>query len=109
MSYITWIIIVLIIISILVTVTEVVLRFAMLQKSNAEGRAGAAIIVPPPPPVLDAGVGEVSGLDILAMELGLEGNATLDDVRKGIWALKQSEGDCAAPLVEGLYDADELK
>ncbi|TQN68955.1 Sad1-interacting factor 3 [Colletotrichum shisoi] len=42
MSYITWIIIVLIIISILVTVTEVGLRFGMLSKNNGKGLAEGA-------------------------------------------------------------------
>lgn len=37
MSYITWIIIVLIVISILVTVTEVGLRFGILSKNNGKG------------------------------------------------------------------------
>ncbi|OAA68208.1 copper-transporting ATPase 2 [Niveomyces insectorum RCEF 264] len=37
MSYITWIIIILIVVSILVTVTEVVLRFGMLEKGKSTG------------------------------------------------------------------------
>lgn len=111
MTYITWIIIVLIVISILVTVTEVALRFAMLQKSSAEGRAGQAIIVPPAP-MLDGPTGmQVSGLEILARELGIEANATIDDVRRGIWELKQGNADGATtPLAEGLHtEEEELK
>lgn len=54
MSYITWIIIILIVISILVTVTEVALRFAILEKEKGKseriGVNGSA------PYLLDAGV-----------------------------------------------------
>jgi hypothetical protein len=39
MSYITWIVIVLIIVSILVTVTEVALRFVLLSKERGNGNA----------------------------------------------------------------------
>ncbi|KAI2640959.1 hypothetical protein GGS21DRAFT_351102 [Xylaria nigripes] len=48
MSAITWIIIVLIIVSILVTVTEVVLRFTILSKDKANGD----FVVMPPSPLL---------------------------------------------------------
>lgn len=41
MSAITWIVIVLIVISIIVTVTEVGLRFGILQKSKADGGSGS--------------------------------------------------------------------
>ncbi|KAK7427494.1 Sad1-interacting factor 3 [Neonectria magnoliae] len=88
MSYITWIIIVLIVVSIMVTVTEVAIRFGMLSKAKAS----------PPPlisaPVIGAGVNQpvplpASDLEILARTLGLEANATVDDVRKGIWVLQR--------------------
>lgn len=110
MSAITWIIIILIIVSILVTVFEVTLRFAMLEKSkndeskwregqSIEGgaaavqwshkRPGADDIVtlghPPPSPVIP---GQISDLDMLARELGLTEGASLEDVRQGIWDLK---------------------
>ncbi|KAK2042508.1 DUF155-domain-containing protein [Colletotrichum somersetense] len=51
MSYITWIIIVLIVISILVTMTEVGLRFGMLSKNNGKGAV----------PLIAAGGGGFSG------------------------------------------------
>lgn len=103
MSSITWIIIILIVISILVTVLEVTLRFAMLEKSKndekkwkdgqgmlgdvkwAHGDKGAVTLVPPPSPA----VGEMSDLEILARELGIDGSASLEDVRRGISALKE--------------------
>ncbi|KAI1261375.1 hypothetical protein F5Y18DRAFT_401809 [Xylariaceae sp. FL1019] len=44
MSYITWIIIVLIIISILVTVTEVGLRFGILSKEKGKGNNGVTLL-----------------------------------------------------------------
>lgn len=110
MSAITWIIIILIVVSILVTVTEVTLRFAMLEKSKndekkwREGhpvagevswshkkqRADEDVVVfaPPPSPVAP---GQISDLDILARELGLMNGASLDDVRQGILDLKQAE------------------
>jgi hypothetical protein len=40
MSTITWIIIVLIVISICVTVSEVVIRFALLEKERSKGKLG---------------------------------------------------------------------
>ncbi|KAK1984035.1 hypothetical protein LZ30DRAFT_587144 [Colletotrichum cereale] len=43
MSYITWIVIVLIVISILVTMTEVGLRFGMLSKNNGKGAGADAV------------------------------------------------------------------
>lgn len=92
MSYITWIIIVLIVISIMVTVTEVAIRFGMLSKAKGPV-ANPALAVP----VL-GGEGEgVSGgtplppsdLEILAQTLGLQANASFDQVRQGIWALRE--------------------
>lgn len=47
MSHITWIIIILIAISIAVTVTEVFLRFAILEKSKREGGGGDRPEAPP--------------------------------------------------------------
>jgi len=44
MSHITWIIIILIAVSIVVTVTEVFLRFAILEKSKREGGAGGTSV-----------------------------------------------------------------
>ncbi|KAF5665472.1 sporulation RMD8 [Fusarium circinatum] len=91
MSYITWIIIVLIIVSIMVTVTEVAIRFGMLSKAKGTGIDPAIIV-----PALGDGVsgqGHValppSDLEILAQTLGLQSNASFDDVQQGILALKK--------------------
>ncbi|KPM43391.1 hypothetical protein AK830_g3225 [Neonectria ditissima] len=101
MSYITWIIIVLIVVSIMVTVTEVAIRFGMLSKAKA----------PPAPlvsvPAIGGGVNQpvslpASDLEILARTLGLEANATLDDVREGIWAL-QRDSLPDDPFVQASY------
>ncbi|GJN79372.1 hypothetical protein PLIIFM63780_002885 [Purpureocillium lilacinum] len=118
MSAITWIVIILIVISILVTVTEVGLRFVMLSKnsdmtkgpgtvgsiswSGAAGGPGAApeiLLVPPPPSGLEPGevgagtrgVGAdgMSDLELLAVTLGLRSNASVGDIRQGILDLKQ--------------------
>ncbi len=125
MSAITWIIIILIIISILVTVTEVGLRFAMLERTKGEkkgddpafmisdggsGTKGPAILLHPSPPQMLDGSGvsqdvdgstslvdeaSMSDLEILAQELGLLRNASLSDVRRGIWELKRQSGEGA--------------
>lgn len=125
MSYITWIIIALIVLSILVTVTEVGLRFVMLERSkrsddnssnngtscagadvtwSPNGKPGEAVLttpllVAPPPAGMSVPVDRAgekrhaalapSDLEILARALGLEGDATLEDVRRGIWHLRQ--------------------
>jgi hypothetical protein len=125
MSAITWIIIILIIVSILVTVTEVTLRFAMLEKSKNDekkwreghpvdaaaavkwthkkhGNDDTVVFAPPPPsPVIP---GQLSDLDVLARELGLAEGASLEDVRQGIWDLRQAEDEkarvvCGAELL----------
>lgn len=89
MSAITWIIIVLIIVSIFVTVTEVAIRFGMLNKANRtvdpvvwSSTAGGAPYLGEPAPL------PPSDLEKLAGALGLQANATLDDVYQGISALK---------------------
>lgn len=89
MSYITWIIIVLIVISIMVTVTEVAIRFGMLHKAKGPV-ANPSLAMP----VLGEGVsGSIplppSDLEILAQTLGLQANASFDQVRQGIWALRE--------------------
>lgn len=107
MSAITWIIIVLIVISILVTLTEVTLRFGMLHKAGSVGAAQAVIWSE------EASAGDVvhgvgssaitvgqdsnnklaqapaSDLEILARTLGLPSNATFDDIHRGIQVLQQ--------------------
>ncbi|KAI5458056.1 hypothetical protein BGZ63DRAFT_474521 [Mariannaea sp. PMI_226] len=106
MSVITWIIIILIVVSIMVTITEVLIRFGMLSKAKTPPAVSAAAIlstscapvIGSPPVPLPA-----SDLELLAQTLGLEANATLDDVRKGILVLRKDDlGDepsLQAPLL----------
>lgn len=142
MSYITWIVIALIVLSILVTVTEVGLRFGMLEKSKrSDDNSGnndtscsgvdvawstngnptrlpeavlATSLLPrstglsmPPD-----GAGETrhaalapSDLEILARALGLEDQATVEDVRRGIWHLRHG-GDSGARYDGQVEDVD---
>ncbi|CAJ2500426.1 Uu.00g032790.m01.CDS01 [Anthostomella pinea] len=87
MSYITWIIIVLIIISILVTVTEVALRFGILSKEKGRGNSHGDV---PAPGVL-GGYGPVTA----------GSNFTLDELRS--WGASLSEQErravCGADYV----------
>ena len=116
MSAITWIIIVLIVISILVTVTEVVLRFAMLQGNKAapasalvlQGDAGKLareefVLVSPPSSSSphDMALGEasfvdgddapLSDLETLARALGIQSNASVADMERAIWNLRRAD------------------
>jgi hypothetical protein len=89
MSAITWIIIVLIVVSILVTVTEVALRFGMLSKERGNGNARS---VSP---------GTMGGLpSILASS-----NYTLDDLR--LWGASLSDQErravCGADYIGITY------
>jgi hypothetical protein len=71
MSFITWIIIVLIIVSIGVTVSEVILRFALLEKEKGKGRVvGSRLLLKGP----------------VADMLDMGGNATLATVGRGLSA-----------------------
>lgn len=102
MSSITWIIIVLIVVSIIITVTEVSLRFGILEKeknkgvnggSGGEGGEGDGGL---------AGIGEVP----LDVRLGLaRANISLDDLRR--WSLALSEPErhavCGADVVGTTY------
>ena len=112
MSAITWIVIILILVSILVTVTEVGLRFAMLERSNRTGKdlEGSKALI-------DAGASQInwaqganpdtaatvvtdmaqepSDLEVLARTLGLNANASLEDVKKSIAELQQDAEDRA--------------
>lgn len=129
MSAITWIVIILILVSILVTVTEVGLRFAMLERSKKPGQAVVGGAAPqqiswqqtgsqqsqtqPPPQLLlpslpqkQDGMMPPSALEELAATLGLEGNATLEQVKEGIRGL-QLHADCEAPVP--VPDVSELK
>ncbi|KAM7200471.1 putative ACR, YagE family COG1723 domain containing protein [Rhypophila sp. PSN 637] len=92
MSYITWIIIILIIISIIVTVTEVVLRFGIL---NAEkGKNGA---VGGPGNVIGGGDGDESAIQLdlrMRRTIGMNENLTLEDLR--LWSQALSKREKAA-------------
>lgn len=117
MTGITWIIIILIIVSILVTVTEVVLRFIMLEKNKVmiakrfEQCTSGQIVLKPSifmsnNPMDEYTSGEDSGLsdlEILARALGLQGNVTLKDIRRGIRELKQRDVGGATPLVDEFH------
>jgi hypothetical protein len=101
MSYITWIIIVLIILSIMVTTAEVGIRFGMLNK--AKGTNVNRIITAP---VLGDGMEQTvlppSDLEILAQTLGLQANASFEDVHKSIWALQRKDLPDASILHEDI-------
>ena len=105
MSAITWIIIILIVISILVTTTEVGLRFAMLEKSGKSGSNVATNIKKAitwsspsnmedvliiPSPELSSSTQPLSDLEILASTLGLSENATMEDIKLEIQHLRQN-------------------
>ena len=95
MSAITWIIIVLIIVSIFVTVTEVAIRFGMLSKANQPTTnpvIWSSTSGNPPLPFVGENVPlPPSDLELLANALGLQANATIDDVYQGISALKSEK------------------
>ncbi|KAG5947485.1 hypothetical protein E4U59_000846 [Claviceps monticola] len=111
MSYITWIVIILIIVSILVTMTEVTLRFVMLKKSSAhaalegpytsitwKGTVNPAdvpeILALPPTAVSIRSEMEpkaATDLETLALTLGLQSNATVQDIKQGILQLKRDD------------------
>ncbi|KFG82631.1 sporulation protein RMD8 [Metarhizium anisopliae] len=144
MSYITWIVIILIVGSILVTVTEVILRFVMLKKSGSKlntsftsiswsgdidpAEVPEVVSLPSAPipsqsrtsttsrketgPRKAAGAEAHTDLEILALTLGLQSNATLDDVRRGIRDLRQtaaSNGHCSTNNLSPLGSAELRK
>ena len=89
MSHITWIIIILIGVSIVVTVTEVVLRFVMLEKSKGPPSVGAGNAT-----IVDVGPAEAVGvLSLGAESTGGVRDEVLSDVKR---------------LVEGM-GAEELR
>ncbi|KAK5992885.1 Sad1-interacting factor 3 [Cladobotryum mycophilum] len=123
MSSITWIVIILIVVSITVSCLEVGLRFRMLTGNHGEapggkngtrhagadvawsthgGREVPKVVLARPPTSLprsavhaeaeqeDANTAGLSDLEILARTLGLESNATLQQIRRGIWDLKRN-------------------
>lgn len=88
MSYITWIIIILIIISIIVTVTEVGLRFGILSKEKGKERDTGVRKLD-----MVGGGGQHVDLRSLA-ETGTTGNIRLEDLR--LWAAALSERERTA-------------
>jgi len=78
MSTITWIIIVLIVISIGVTVSEVGLRFALLEKEKGKGRVVNSRLLLTENPVIDGGI----GLPVVKMEnvSGIQQGISADEV-----------------------------
>ncbi|KAK4451714.1 sporulation protein RMD8 [Podospora aff. communis PSN243] len=93
MSYITWIIIILIFISIIVTVTEVGLRFGILSRQKGLGENPSAN-GSKPGNVIGGGDGEHLELRSLLQQLGPTGNVTLEDLR--LWSAALSERQRAA-------------
>ncbi|KAK3355124.1 hypothetical protein B0H65DRAFT_36910 [Neurospora tetraspora] len=98
MSYITWIIIILIVISIMVTVTEVLLRFAILSNEKAKDGANS--------PANVIGGGDLltahNRIDLRSLESKLaNANLTLDDLR--LWSAAMNEQEkkaiCGAEIV----------
>ncbi|KAF5026564.1 hypothetical protein F66182_1353 [Fusarium sp. NRRL 66182] len=106
MSYITWIIIVLIVVSIMVTTTEVAIRFGMMSKAKGTSAVNPA---PAVPLVGDSSAqGRValppSDLEILAQTLGLKNNASFDEVQQGIWSLQRQSLPYASIVHASSYD-----
>jgi uncharacterized Rmd1/YagE family protein len=86
MSHITWIIIILIAVSIVVTVTEVILRFAILEKSKRENGAGGTSVNltgvrSPGVEGVDFGQGHPT-VKVLGAGQGDERERAMDDVRR---------------------------
>jgi hypothetical protein len=117
MSVITWIVIVLIVLSILVSVTEVGLRFALLHTSQNKknsalaahrGRSDELGLVQPPRLLASRDPDQVStdspssDLEVLAKALGLTPNATLADITGSIRDLKQQGQSCATSSTDSL-------
>ncbi|KAK3987027.1 hypothetical protein QBC44DRAFT_129427 [Cladorrhinum sp. PSN332] len=111
MSYITWIIIILILISIIVTVTEVGLRFGMLSRGKGKWDGNN-----PDGPSIPGGGGRSPGnvigggdgserVDML-LRRGLEdGNITLEDLRtwSAGWSEEERKAVCGGDIVGRTY------
>ncbi len=101
MSNITWIIIILIVVSIIVTVTEVGLRFGML--SREKGRNGREDEGPGGRPgnVIGGGDGEESAAHRLDLRWVRDSNLSVEELR--LWARELSERErravCGAEIV----------
>ncbi|PHH60244.1 hypothetical protein CDD82_2328 [Ophiocordyceps australis] len=116
MSNITWIIIVLIVVSILVTVTEVGLRFGMLSKKSADQASVAEWSGLASGPPVAAGLPDRArigplphahrhdvaaaaardSIEALALVLGLRANATVSDLASTIDELQRLAASCSA-------------
>lgn len=100
MSYITWIIIILIGVSIVVTVSEVVLRFAMLEKSKSSVGVGTVEgdVVVEAPGVLSLGAEATGGVreDVLGDVKRLVEGMGAEELRRwrAILSAEQMEGIC---------------
>lgn len=110
MSYITWIVIILIFISIIVTVTEVGLRFGILSKEKGKwngrqpdgsGRKPGNVIGGGD----GNGVGDRGRVDMLLRRAVEDGNITLDDLR--LWSSAMSEKEreavCGGEIVRKTF------
>lgn len=104
MSYITWIIIVLIVISILVTVTEVGLRFGILSKNNGKGGEKADLVAVP---LIGAGSGQQQMQLPSSVKWELEKrNVSVEEVRLWSRMLCEEEGEgakCGGQIVGETY------
>ncbi|KAK3382987.1 hypothetical protein B0T24DRAFT_603183 [Lasiosphaeria ovina] len=85
MSYITWIIIILIVVSIIVTVTEVGLRFGILSKEKGKDNGGPGNVI--------GGERGQRVVDLRSLNLA-EANITLEDLR--LWSAALTEREKAA-------------
>ncbi|KJZ77519.1 hypothetical protein HIM_03243 [Hirsutella minnesotensis 3608] len=116
MSAITWIIIVLIVVSIFVTSAEVGLRFGLVKKNAEKGKrnidigavtwadglspdtAPEVVLLPPTGQSVSGAADDGYGLDgaelgeieTLAMALGLQPNSSVEDIRRGIVDLRRA-------------------
>ncbi|KAF3805262.1 Sporulation protein RMD8 [Colletotrichum gloeosporioides] len=104
MSYITWIIIVLIVISILVTVTEVGLRFGILSKNNGKGGEKADLVAVP---LIGAGSGQQQMQLPGSVKWELEKrNVSVEEVRLWSRMLCEEEGEgakCGGQIIGETY------
>lgn len=99
MSAITWIVIVLIVISIIVTVTEVGLRFGILQKSNNKPAGGADVGINGTTTALE-GIGQSVGGNVVRIDVSEPGsvewklaraNITVEELRQWSAGLSGTE------------------
>lgn len=110
MSAITWIVIVLIVISIIVTVTEVGLRFGILQKSKTSNGTNDSRAAPGGV-VLEGSVVQGDGSKVEVFKRGsmewklAQANITVDDLRVWTAALSESEKGavCGGDIVGRTY------